>query len=266
MSAIFGLVRFDGAPLDPQQLSRMAAASAPWGPDGQAVCQMRGAGLGCLRLAATPEALHERQPRQMPNGAWLASAARLDDRPDLCRALAGARRRAAHPGRWRPDRARLPALGRGLRRAPAGRLVVCRLGRAGPPSLPDRDPYGTTALYYHAGDHFFAFATSRKALLALDPALAEIDDLFVAQVLLVWPLYHGERTAHARLRRLPPAHDLAATPRASPPSSTGACSPRRSCPFAHWPRPPRVCALSSTTRCAPVCAVAGRWRSCSAAA
>jgi asparagine synthase (glutamine-hydrolysing) len=76
-----------------------------------------------------------------------------------------------------------------------------------------RDHSGNTSLYYHAAAGRIAFASSRKALLALDdPAVRRIDDLYIAQVLLAWPVYHGERTVHPAIRRVPPAHTLTATP------------------------------------------------------
>jgi asparagine synthase (glutamine-hydrolysing) len=38
-----------------------------------------------------------------------------------------------------------------------------------------------------------------------------LDDLYIAQVLLAWPVYHGERTVHIPIKRLPPSHTLSAT-------------------------------------------------------
>jgi asparagine synthase (glutamine-hydrolysing) len=76
-----------------------------------------------------------------------------------------------------------------------------------------RDHSGNTSLYYHASAGRIAFASSRKALLALgDPEVRRIDDLYIAQVLLAWPVYQGERTVHPAIRRLPPAHTLVVTP------------------------------------------------------
>jgi asparagine synthase (glutamine-hydrolysing) len=75
-----------------------------------------------------------------------------------------------------------------------------------------RDRFGSTALYYHAAPHIFAFASSRADLLALDLAPSVIDELYLAQVLVSWFAYHGERTADRSIARVPPAHHLSVTP------------------------------------------------------
>ena len=74
-----------------------------------------------------------------------------------------------------------------------------------------RDHHGNTSLYYYIDEHVFAFSTNRKALLALDIVPAEIDELYVAQYLTSWMAYHGERTPHKYIHRLPPAHSLCVT-------------------------------------------------------
>lgn len=75
-----------------------------------------------------------------------------------------------------------------------------------------RDHNGNTALYYYARDGRIAFASSRKALLALDePSMRAIDDLYIAQVLLALPAHQGGRTVHPAIHRLQPAHTLTAT-------------------------------------------------------
>lgn len=71
-----------------------------------------------------------------------------------------------------------------------------------------RDHFGITSLYYCLTPEVFAFATDQRALLDLDLVPAEIDELYVAQVLVAWPAYEGERTVRTGIRRLPPAHTL----------------------------------------------------------
>ena len=75
-----------------------------------------------------------------------------------------------------------------------------------------RDPFGNTALYYHVAPHIFAFSSSREDLLAFDLAPAVMDELYLAQTIVSWFAYHGDRTAHASMSRLPPAHYLQVTP------------------------------------------------------
>ena len=75
-----------------------------------------------------------------------------------------------------------------------------------------RDHFGNTALYYYADERVFAFASDRQALLALNLAPITLDELYLAQVLISWSAYHGERTIHTPIKRLPPAHTLTVTP------------------------------------------------------
>lgn len=75
-----------------------------------------------------------------------------------------------------------------------------------------RDHYGNTALYYYIDQNIFAFSTSRKFLLDLNLAPQEFDELYLAQVLISWMAYHGDRTIHKSIYRLPPAHSLTVTP------------------------------------------------------
>ena len=74
-----------------------------------------------------------------------------------------------------------------------------------------RDHFGHTSLYYYADERVFAFASERRSLLALNLAPMEMDELYLAQVLIAWPAYHGNRTILRQLHQLPPAHTLTVT-------------------------------------------------------
>ena len=62
MSAIAGVVQFDGAPIAPGLIERMTAAMASRGPDGISHWKNGFAGMGHCALRATPESLIEVQP------------------------------------------------------------------------------------------------------------------------------------------------------------------------------------------------------------
>ncbi len=70
MSAIAGIVRFDGAPVAPGQIEAMTAAMACRGPQGMSHWQGEGAALGHCLLQTTPESLEERQPVTSEDAAW----------------------------------------------------------------------------------------------------------------------------------------------------------------------------------------------------
>ena len=74
-----------------------------------------------------------------------------------------------------------------------------------------RDHYGSTALYYYLDPQVFAFATSRRALLALQLDPHKMDEEYLAQALVFWFPEPGERTIHQQIHRLPPARTLSVT-------------------------------------------------------
>ena len=75
-----------------------------------------------------------------------------------------------------------------------------------------RDHHGNSALYYQVSDEKVAFATSLPLLLALRLGPVALDPLYLAQVLMSWPAYHGEGTAYGAIKRVTPAHYVLITP------------------------------------------------------
>ena len=62
MSAICGVVRFDGAPVTVETMQAMMEPIAYWGPDGSGVWREGPVALGHHMLHTTPESLHETTP------------------------------------------------------------------------------------------------------------------------------------------------------------------------------------------------------------
>jgi asparagine synthase (glutamine-hydrolysing) len=75
-----------------------------------------------------------------------------------------------------------------------------------------RDHTGNTSLYYYADRDLFAFATSRRLLLDIKLAPAELDERYLAQILISRPAYLGLQTIHSTIKHLPPAHSATVTP------------------------------------------------------
>ncbi len=89
MSGICGIVHFDGEPVDPAQLEKMAQAMAYRGPDGIRYWVQGNVGMAHLALHTTPESVRERQPLVSPlTGAVLVADARVDYRDELIPMLA----------------------------------------------------------------------------------------------------------------------------------------------------------------------------------
>jgi asparagine synthase (glutamine-hydrolysing) len=205
MSAIYGLVRLDGRPVEAAELETMRRPMAYWGPDGGGTWREGGAGFGQLVALRTPEDEHESGPLRLASGTVVTPAGRLDERDELCRRL----------GVPEADRARTSD----------GRLIALAYERWGEDAFaqllgdwalaawhPDerrlvlaRDHYGQTALYYHRRGDSLAFASSLKGLLALPEVPRRLDELQLARS-LVLDVADGAATMYDGIRRVPTAH------------------------------------------------------------
>ena len=87
MSAIAGIVHFDGAPVDRADLERMSQALQPFGRDGEWIASAGGAGFVARIAHLTPEDRLERQPATVAGQGQLVFDGRLDNRPELIRQL-----------------------------------------------------------------------------------------------------------------------------------------------------------------------------------
>ena len=209
MSGIYGIYRYDGAPVDPGWMERMKAAMAYYGPDGGGSKIDGPVGVGHLLLEVNPEDAFEKQPMRGERG-WVVCTARLDNRDSLLEAF-------SIPTSQAPE-------------VPDGRLVGLAFDRWGQDvcqqlqgdwSLAAWDAKerrllvalnacGDETLYYYAAKGFVAFASSMKALLALPGAVKDPDFLRLAGVLVCWNS-DPERTAYVGFRRLIWAHKMIAT-------------------------------------------------------
>lgn len=190
----------------------MQHAMAFWGPDGGDQWCEDVAGLGQLRLYDTLESRSEQLPRWFPDYKLAFTAeARIDNRDELCERFGIApAQRPQTPDSDLILRAYLH-WGEACPEHLVGDWSFAVWHPAERRLFVARDHYGVTALYYFQDAQRFAFASSRKALYALG-APRRLDELYLAQMLIAWPAYHGERTIDLDLRRLPPAHSLTVTP------------------------------------------------------
>jgi asparagine synthase (glutamine-hydrolysing) len=208
MGGIFGCLNFSAEEI----LPRMDAALAHWGPDSNGLWYGERCGLGQRLLFNTPEALHEHLPRWVADARIAFTAeARIDNRAELCDLF-------AIPHSERPT-------------TPDSELILrayLKWGEDSPDHLigdwsfavwhPDerklfiaRDHHGNTSLVYWQEGERFAFASDPKALYAMG-APRRLNELYLAQVLISWPAYHGPQTIDLDIQRLPPAHAMTVTP------------------------------------------------------
>ena len=204
MSALFGLIEADGRPVA-ASLAAMATAQQHWGPDGGDQWAEGGVGLGQRQLAVTAEAAQERQPLIDPDEVWV-SAARLDNRAELCLALG------------LPDLTDCPdslLMQRAWRRWGedclarfCGDWAFAVWDRRHRRLFLARDHAGNTALFYHHSPQRFAFASGLPGLFALPEVPRRPDPLKAAQQLVVWHGYEPEATIYQGIRQLLPGHCL----------------------------------------------------------
>lgn len=208
MSAIFGVLRLDGAPADAAAVERMAAALAFMGPDAAATAALGPARLGHRLLDA---GWAGRPPEGLEAGGdghlLLAADVRLDNREELAEALniaAAELTGLSDPalvlrayGKWGDGLAAhlLGDFAFALYDARAGRLVCAR------------DPFGARPLFYHRGPRAFVFASAIPALFAAGGPSREIDPYGVASYLLIHE-YCDDLTLYRDIRSLDGGHSL----------------------------------------------------------
>ena len=192
----------------------MRGAMSHWGPDGVRCWSGGAGGLGQCVLCDTPEAVHETLPAFTEEGSFAFTAeARLDNRDDLFDALS-------------VEHAERPAMPDGelMRRAYHRWGTECPAKLFGDWSLAAwhplerklflaRDHHGETSLHYFSERNRFAFASDHRAILGLPRVSRQLNDVYDAQVLVLWNSdRQGVETIYRDIYRLPPAHALLATP------------------------------------------------------
>lgn len=79
MSAIFGIIDFEGRPIDPEWIKSMQKDLAHRGPDGQGLYQEESMFMGHMLLQVTPESVYDKSPYE-EDGLVITAHARLDER------------------------------------------------------------------------------------------------------------------------------------------------------------------------------------------
>ena len=168
MSAILGILRFDGARASEHDLERISNALALRGPDAHRFLVQGSVGLGHCLLRVNHEDMFERQPlRDVEADLTLVADCRIDNREELAADL----HIPAPQLRDMPDSALVLRAYRPWGEGCAERLLgefafALWDGRARKLVLA-RDHMGQRTIQYHRGKDFFAFASSFKGLMAL---------------------------------------------------------------------------------------------------
>ena len=210
MSGIYGIYRYDGAPVAADWLEQMRSAMAFYGPDGGGSKAEGPLGMGHLLLKIAPEDEYEQQPVEGSRGP-IVSAARLDNREELLALFHVSPGAAASTADGHLISMAFDRWGEELGVHLQGDWALAGWNRRERKLLLARDVFGTGNLYVHQGNGFIAFASSLKALLAIPGVTKQPDLLRIAQVLVGWQ-HDAELTAYEGFRRLVWAHSLSVGP------------------------------------------------------
>lgn len=206
MSGIYGIFRYDCAPVSPHWVECMRSAIAYYGPHGGANRIEDPIALGHLRLEISPEDPFERQPCEGTR-SLVVSAARLDNRQQLLEAFDIAPGDAPQTPDGQLISLAFDRWGEEVAIHLQGDWAMAAWNRRDRRLFLARDAFGNSTLYFHEGNGFIAFASSLKALLALPGMTKEPDLLHLAHLLVSWP-QDAERTAYKNFRRLVSAQSL----------------------------------------------------------
>jgi asparagine synthase (glutamine-hydrolysing) len=203
VSAFFGILRHDDAPVTRDQLQTMATPILDRGPDGQAFHTEGPLGLGFVRLQTTPEP--EPLTVEQQDGHIVVAAARLDNRDELTSRLdlppftcdSDIIRRAHQQWGDRAPEHFLGAFAYAAWDAEKHRLTIVR------------DHIGVKPVFLVQTPAFSAFASDPRSLLRLPGVPRELDKTGVFYFFFPeLQFYDMESTCFTAIKRLPPAHRL----------------------------------------------------------
>ena len=206
MSAICGIVRFDGKPVDSIELKTMVESSPYRGPDGVGYHVHENAGFAHLAFHVTPESVHEKQPLTSEDGRLvLVADVRFDNRDDLFKKL----EIRDQPERVITDPEVLLAayLKWGARCVEhfLGDFVFSIWDQQKKRLFLARDPLGAFGIAYYRKGPLFICASEISAILDLPQVTARVNEDVVLKALVGMQMGQQE-TFFESIHNLPPAH------------------------------------------------------------
>lgn len=207
MSAIAGLLRFDGRAASRHELERAANALSQYGPDRSAVVADGNAGLVHVLMRMTPEDRFDRQPWRGPSGASISADLRLDNRDELIGRIGVVPHEAAG---WADARLLLAGWEKfgdaiwPLLRGPFAAAIWDARRRE---LTLARDQLGLNVVMWHKSERFFAFATMPNGLFAIAGVPRELSEEKFADFLVLNHADHAS-TIYRNVFRVLPAHLL----------------------------------------------------------
>lgn len=212
MSAIAGVYRLDGYPVEKNDLDHMSDSLAHRGCDGKGIWFDGPVGLVSRLFQTTPESHSEKLPRfDSEAGLAITADARLDNRGELIAALGLSTDRT-----WTDSALILEAYrkwGEGCPERLLGAFAFVIWDTQEQELFCARDHMGVKPFYYHhRRGNAFAFGSEIKALFCLKDIPRQLNETRVADYLL--PILEDhEITLYRDVLRLPAAHSLTVSPK-----------------------------------------------------
>lgn len=205
MSAIAGIVRLTGAPVGKEDLAASARRMLEPGLLEAQYWTQGGAGFVVRQSLVTREDQAERQPWTSDDGQRvLIHDGHLYNREELAASLGLSLTDTIAPDGWLLQQA-LERWGEAALPRLIGDFVFAWWDVRQQRLLLARDQMGGRTLYYHQGKGFLAFASSYPALLALPGVPRKVDELGIADFLIL-NMHHPVNTFYEDVRRFPKAN------------------------------------------------------------
>jgi len=185
MSAIFGILRFDGREVASADMERIADKLTHRGPDGRAFVADGAIGLGHCLMRTNVEDQFEAQPLyDREAGITLVADLRIDNRDELAAALGI---EAAELGGLADSALALAAYkrwGEGCAEHLLGDFVIAVWDGRARKLVLIRDHTGQRGVYFHRGEDFFAFAPEVRALWSCPGVPRTLSDAAIGRMLM----------------------------------------------------------------------------------
>jgi asparagine synthase (glutamine-hydrolysing) len=204
VSAIAGIIQFDGRPVDTATIERMQTLLTPYGKDTQQHVHQGSAAFLRTLLRTTPEDSFDRQPLvHAESGTTLLFDGRIDNRDELAAALS----LSATETRFMADselvlRACLRWDTGAVERL-LGDFALAYWQARRRRLILARDALGYRPLFWHRQEGFFAFATMPKALFAVPGVPRALREAGVHDYLTLIPMM-GQETLFEDIYRVEP--------------------------------------------------------------
>lgn len=207
MSSIFGKFQLNGQLSDKEDLLSMEKALNHWSADQSNIWQNEQIALGHLMLYNTPESLYEKLPFFCSESQLAITAdARIDNRDELIQKLDIRAKKEELTDSVIILRS-YEKYGNDCVKHLIGDFAFAIWDAQEQKLFCARDHMGVKPFFYYLDDNFFAFASEKKGLLAIQTLNKQEDENYLLKIAIpVWP--EPEETLYKNIKRLTAAYSL----------------------------------------------------------